>query len=108
MRDTVTIGDREITMAANAASPFIFGKIFHEDFENRADSVEAWRKMAFVMVKQAEIGEQELLDCKATEKDFVEWLMQFEPLEFADIITAAAELYSKQEKPKSRPKNKAV
>ena len=108
MRDTLKIGEREITMAANAASPFIYQKIFQEDFERDAESVMAWRKMAYVMYKQAEIGETELLKGKGSEADFVEWLTGFDPLEFADVIEFAAGLYARQQKSKSVPKEKGV
>ena len=32
MRGTVKIGQRDVDMLANAASPFIYKKIFHKDF----------------------------------------------------------------------------
>lgn len=105
MRDVYRKNDREIEMAANAASPFIYSKIFHEDFEKDAESIMAWRKMTYVMVKQAEVGEAELLKGKLTEADCIMWLTEFDPLEFADILNFAAELYAKQQKTKSTPKN---
>ena len=108
MRKTVKLADREIELAANAASPFIYGKIFKdEDFELGAESFGKWRRMAFVMAKQAEIGTIELYDTSLTEKDFFEWLMQFDTMEFTEIINAAVELFSAQAKPKSHPKEKA-
>lgn len=108
MYEKIKIADREIEMAANAASPFIYGKLFHEDFENSASSIESWRKMAFVMAKQAEIGEIELYNGKITEQDLVEWLAQFDPMDFSEIIEKASNLYTRQKKTKSNPKEKAV
>jgi len=105
MRDVFKNDEREIPMAANAASPFIYSKIFNEDFEKDAESIMAWRKMTYVMVKQAEVGEEELLKGKLTESDCIMWLTEFDPLEFADILNFAAELYAKQQKTKSNPKN---
>lgn len=105
MRDKFVIDDREIELAANAASPFIYSKIFNEDFEKDAESIMAWRKMTFVMAKQAELGETELLKGKLTELDCIEWLAQFTPIDFAELINVAAELYARQQKTKSTPKN---
>jgi hypothetical protein len=105
MRDVFKNDEREIPMAANAASPFIYSKIFNEDFEKDAESIMAWRKMTYVMVQQANVGEAELLKGKLTESDCIMWLTQFDPLEFADILNFAAELYAKQQKTKSTPKN---
>ena len=107
MRDKITINDREIEMAANAASPFIYQKIFHEDFETIAKDVNAWRKMCFVMAKQAELGEVELYNGKLTETDCLIWLMDFDPMDFADLLNFAADLYSRQQKTKSTPKKQA-
>ena len=105
MRDVFKNDEREIPMAANAASPFIYSKIFNEDFEKDAESIMAWRKMTYVMVQQAKVGEAELLKGKLTESDCIMWLAEFDPLEFAEIINFAAELYAKQQKTKSTPKN---
>lgn len=105
MRDVFKNDEREIPMAANAASPFIYSKIFHEDFEKDAESIMAWRKMTYVMAQQAKVGEAELLKGKLTEADCILWLTQFDPLEFAEILNFAAELYAKQQKTKSTPKN---
>lgn len=107
MRELIKIGDREIEMAANAASPFIYSKIYKEDFEQAAESVTSWRKMTYVMVKQAELGEKELLKGTCTEEDFVEWLIEFTPMDFVALIEKATELYMKQKEPKSVPKNQA-
>ena len=107
MRGLIKIGDREIEMAANAASPFIYSKIFQEDFEQNVESVTSWRKMTYVMVKQAELGEKELLKGTCTEEDFIDWLIEFEPMDFVELMEKATDLYMKQKEPKSVPKNQA-
>ena len=107
MKDTFTIGDREIEMAANAASPFIYGKIFNDDFENSAQDVDTWRKMTFVMVKQAEVGEMELYSGKLKEADFIDFLARFSPMDYSELMEKATDLYMRQQKHKSTPKNKA-
>lgn len=107
MRGTFKVDDREIELAANAASPFLYSKIFQSDFEQDAESVTAWRKMTFVLAKQAELGEKELFKGKVSEADFVEWLAQFTPLGFGELIGEAANLYAKQQEPKTRPKDAA-
>lgn len=109
MKGTVNIGGVAVKMTANAASTFIYGKIFHEDFEKIAPAgdTDTWKKMMFVMVKQAEIGEMELYKGKVTEADFIAWVSQFEYMDLVDAVNDASDLFVAQKKTKSRPKAKA-
>ena len=82
-----------VGMLANAASPFLYKQIFHEDFlmlitkENVDYSVIV--KMGFIMAKQSELKMEEMR--KLTEDDFMAWLEGFDAME---IYTKANEIMS--------------
>ena len=111
MRGTVKIGERDVDMLANAASPFIYKKIFHKDFlmtvgTNYVDAdgkqktdvdTNAITEMAFVMHMQTEKTFKEMLDA-VTVEDFVAWISEFEPLDFAMAMTEIMGLYYQQQK----------
>ena len=107
MKGTVKIGDKEIIMAANAASPYVYRAIFKEDFLQKAQGdtpdPDIFQKMGFVMAKQAEVSKMsELMNISIDE--YYDWLMEFEPL---DILTASGDissLYMGQTVSKSTPK----
>ena len=109
MRGKIMIGNREIEMAANAASPFYYKEIFKEDFLLKAQEtppdVNIFVKMGFIMAKQAEKSFSEMMKLPAEE--FFTWLDQFEPM---DVLNAAGEisnLYMGQTESSSIPKNEA-
>lgn len=109
MRGTVKIGEKDVEMVANAASPYLFKEIFHIDFLKEAQAeqpdVSLFEKMGFVMAKQAEgLSHKDFLKLDASA--YIDWLTGFEPL---DVITAAGDissLYMGQEKSTSVPKRK--
>ena len=108
MRGTIQISGIEYEAAANAASPFLYRQIFHEDFlkkvQEKEPDVEIIQKMFFVMVSQAEKPTAEVL--KLTVEDYIEFLEQFDPM---DIITDGgniSEFYFRQAKTTSVPKGK--
>lgn len=105
----IHIGDKDVGMLANAASPYIFRQVFGEDLlqkfttagENLDENI--GEKMGFIFAKQAEIKDiSELM--KLTMTDFLEWLSEFDPLDVflgsEEIIT----LYRDQKKGTSDPK----
>lgn len=110
MHGIVKIGNKEVGMTANAASPYLFKQIFHTDFlqetQKKDFDTSIFSQMGFVMAKQAETDKiSELL--KLNETAYIEWLMGFEA---TDIITAADNiltLYMGQTLTSSVPKNEA-
>ena len=115
MKGTVQIGQRVVDMVANAASPYLFKQVFHEDFlllcrrmgeeseQAEADVIatDTFEKMGYIMSQQAEGMAKVKL---ATYEDYLIWLTQFEP---NDLIAAAndiASLYIGQEVQTSVPK----
>ena len=121
MRGTVKIGERDVDMLANAASPFIYKKIFHKDFlmtvgTNYVDAdgkqktdvdTNAITEMAFVMHMQTVKTFKEILDT-VTVEDFVAWISEFEPLDFAMAMAEIMGLYYQQQKTTVSPKKKAA
>ena len=119
MRGTVRIGERDVDMLANAASPFIYKKIFHKDFlmtvgTNYVDAdgkqktdvdTNAITEMAFVMYMQTVKTFKEILNT-VTVEDFVAWIFEFEPLDFAMAMAEIMGLYYQQQKTTVSPKKK--
>lgn len=109
MYKDIKIGDKTVGMLANAASPYIYKQIFHEDFLQKIQSKEPdadlFQKMGYVFVKQAEVHDlSELM--KLTFEGFLEWLTEFDPM---DIMLATGEignLYYTQRESSSVPKDK--
>ncbi len=119
MRGTVKIGERDVDMLANAASPFIYKKIFHKDFlmtvgTNYVDAdgkqktdvdTNAITEMAFVMHMQTVKTFKEILDT-VTVDDFGAWVSEFEALDFAMAMAEIMGLYYQQQKTTVSPKKK--
>ena len=99
MYTKMTIGGKEIELAANAATVIRYKHIFHKDLffilgnEERAekDGVEAIQELAFIMNKQAEKADMTKLD----EEAYMKWLEQFPAMAFVekaeDILNAYME-----------------
>lgn len=110
MNGIVKIGSKDVGMSANAASPFIYRQIFHEDFLKETQKPEfdpsIMVKMGFVMAMQNEKTMAELMKLK--EEAFYEWLEGFEPL---DVMMASADisnLYMGQTVKTSSPKKQGA
>lgn len=107
MNGIVKIGSVDVGMTANAASPFIYRQIFHEDFLRETQKKDfdpsIMVKMGFVMAMQDSKPMSELMKLK--EESFYTWLEGFEPL---DVMMASADisnLYMGQTVKTSDPKN---
>lgn len=110
MYDTIRIGDRDVGMLANAASSYIYKQVFHEDLLKKFQNMETdpdeqiGEKMGFIFAKQAEVkNPSELM--KLTMTDFLEWLSEFDPLDIFFESDKIAELYQRQKKESSAPKD---
>ena len=88
MFKTVTIGEKEIELCANAATPFRFKQVFHKDlfsiFSNNEkaeqEGFEAIAELCYIMHKQAEKADMG----KLNEDEFIEWLEGFGAMDFAE------------------------
>lgn len=113
MRKDIELGDKTVTLEANAATPYRYRMLFHKDLLTllsgaRADdprTIDIMAELAFVMAKQAEKADMSAL----TETMYLEWLEQFEPEAFIsekaalDIIGT----YNRNAIPSSTAKKKA-
>lgn len=108
MRRAITIGNEKVELAASAATPFIYQKIFHEDIlretQKDPENVSNYIKLAFTMAKQAETESSELMKGSVTYDDFMAWLDQFEMLDIMDSLKDALALYQESRKGTSVPK----
>lgn len=101
MQGTVQIGNKSVEMIANAATPFWFNQIFHEDFftetQNMSDdntglTVGVFSKIAFVMSKQAICKDMK----KVNEGQFMAWLSDFEAMDLPNAMPDIIALYMAQ------------
>ena len=88
MYKTIAIDGREMELAANAATPFRYKQVFHQDLfavfgnEKRAEEegAEAVMRLAYIMAKQAEKADMN----KLNEDEFITWLEDFSAMAFVD------------------------
>lgn len=101
MRGTIKIGDKDVEMLANGASPFLFKRIFHKDFllatSDRKDAdMDVIAEMGFIMHMQTQKEFKEILD-SVTQADFYEWVGEFEALDLPMAAPKIFALYKGQE-----------
>lgn len=101
MRGTIKIGDKDVEMLANGASPFLFKRIFHKDFLLATGSgedidVDVITEMGFVMYMQTQKEFKEILDT-VTPSDFYEWVCGFEALDLPMAAPSIFALFKGQE-----------
>ena len=109
MIGTVKIGDKEVEMLANAATPFWYNQIFHDDFftatqnmsdDNAGSTVGVFTRVGFVMAKQASTKDMK----KVTEGQFMDWLTEFEAMDLPNAIPDIVEIYMAQTKGTAKAK----
>ena len=110
MRGTVRIGQYDVDMLANGASPFIYKRIFKKDFftaigDAKNVDIDTVTEMAYVMHLQTEKTFKEILDTVKID-DFYEWVTQFEALDLPMATNQIMALYYDQQKTTVRPKKK--
>lgn len=111
MFDKITIGNVEIPMTANAATAIRYQQVFHEDllalFARTMEDSEAIyvsQKLGFIMKCQAEKADFSLVNYD----QFIEWLEQFNALDFTGAALPIIKLFQANEKTLSTPKKKAA
>ena len=93
MRGTITFGDKPVELVANGATPVLYKRVFRRDFlnsANKADDMDIYVELAFIMAKQAEKPMSELINGLKYE-DYLEWVQDFEAM---DIITKVTDIFS--------------
>lgn len=120
MYGKIMIGTKETAMLANAASPYLFKQVFHEDFllvsrrmvdeqdeaVKDATASDIFVRMGFIMAMQATKKQADLY--KIGYQDFYTWMEQYEPNDILMAVNDIALLYKGQEVPSSVPKQTGV
>ena len=92
MIDIIKIGEKEIEMRADGATPYLYKQAFGKDlikiFLNAnegmdlAEANEATAELGFVMAQQAKSPDP--LKVNLSRGEFMNWLTQFEPLDLSN------------------------
>lgn len=107
MTSTITIGDREIAMTANAATCYRYKQVFKKDLFQIFKSTEqidisAIQELAYIMKNQAD-GTVD----KMNFDDYMIWLEEFDALDFAHSSAQIVNVYANQQATSSKAKKKA-
>ena len=107
MRGTVKIGDRDVVMVTNGATPFLYKKVFRKDFlaTTQKEDLDVYTELGYIMAMQAERPLAELVNGLSIE-DFYKWVEEFEAM---DVVNCAADIfriYQAQSTPTSTAKKK--
>ena len=111
MTGIIKIGDIEVEMLCNAASPIFYKRLFREDFilklqelqsgitetevQTKVDgNIDIFSQMGFIMHSQVSMTDAQLLNLRY--EDFVKWLSQFSPLDMINASGDIAGLYTSQ------------
>lgn len=107
MKGTIKIGNKDVGMVANAASPFIYRQIFKRDFiaETQKEPIDMtlFAEMGFVMKLQAEKPTADVLRTQIEE--FYKWLEEFDPMDMFNAAVEIGNFYTGQEVTLSVPKS---
>lgn len=97
MFGVVKIGDHEIEMLANGATPYRYKTVFHEDYLAKvtgnisdAEATDMMAKMGYIMAMQAEKADM----TKLSMDTFIEWLEQFAPNDIYAATSAISDIYA--------------
>lgn len=90
----IKIGDKNVSLLANGATPIRYRQLFHKDLiskmnegTNADDALEMASELAFIMAKSAEKADMSTINAEM----YYEWLEQFETL---DIVQASEQIFS--------------
>lgn len=110
MYGTITAGDKQIEMAADAASLYYYRKVFQEDFlkltQDGDDNTDLFQKMGFIMAMQAKYKDKPSELQKLTFETFLTWLSEFEPLDLILATQQIMDIYYQQAATTSKAKKK--
>ena len=100
MYKTITVGDKEMELTANAATPFRYKQFFKRDLlqilgnEQKAETegVEAITELAFIMNKQAQRANLNAISYE----DFLTWLEDYSAMAFVEAAEDILNVYMDQ------------
>lgn len=105
MEKTMKIGDREVTLRATAAVPYLYREEFGQDMlldmaeANSKGNTVLFTRLAYIMAKHA--------DKSQTPGGIVEWLDGFKTFEIYQAIPAIMEVWGLNEQTTAKSKKKA-
>lgn len=112
MIKSVTIGDKEVILVANGATPYRYKQVFGSDImkeltyitetEDTGKVIDTVSKLAYIMKSQAEKADMNTLD----EESFITWLENFEPMDFVSYSKDIISVYMNNMKSDSVAKKK--
>ena len=112
MYNLVKIGDKSVPMLAMASVDLFYRNIFHEDAvklqassPDEGDIINFMSRMAFVMAKYAELRDRKEMN-KLNEDNYLEWLEQFERMDFFNALIDVRLTYEGQQITSSDAKKK--
>lgn len=103
MYNVVKIGDKDVPMLAMASVDLYYKQIFHEDAIklqsakdfDEGDLINFVEKMGFVMAKFAELKNRKEMS-KLNEEAFLDWLDQFERVDYMNALADIRMTYEGQ------------
>ena len=98
MRGIIDFGGKPVELVANGATPVLYKRVFRRDFlnsANKADDMDIYVELAFVMAKQAEKPLPELINSLKYE-DYLEWIENFGAMDIVEKVTDIFTLYQGQ------------
>ena len=98
MRGTIEFGGKPVELVANGATPVLYKRVFRRDFlnsANKADDMDIYVELAFIMAKQAEKPMAELINSLKYE-DYLEWVEGFGAMDIVEKVTDIFALYQGQ------------
>lgn len=122
MLNTVKIGEKDVNLLANAATPIRYKMVFGDDLMvafNQMDSkkrdtgeiLNVVSQLAYIMNRQADCDKREL--ATMSKESFIEWLEDFGPMDLVNASKDIIEMYlgttgttSTPKKAGGRPKGK--
>lgn len=110
MRGTIDFGGKPTELVANGATPVLYKRVFRRDFlnsANKADDMDIYVELAFIMAKQAEKPLSELINGLKYE-DYLGWVQDFEAMDIISKVTDVFALYQGQAVQTSVSKKKGI
>ena len=98
MRGTIDFGGKSVELVANGATPVLYKRVFRRDFlssANKADDMDVYVELAFIMAKQAEKPMAELINSLKYE-DYLEWIESCGTLDVVEKVSEIFTLYQGQ------------
>ena len=106
MKREINIGDKTVTLLANAATPFYYSRTFGEEFfdvisgeTSDGKATVVFQRLAYIMACQADGTVK-----SASTDGFFDWLEGFAPVAMTEAISDIADVYYGNAVTKSVPK----